>query len=249
MVDNVISAKNINKVYGSGKIKAQVLFDINLDVERNSFTALIGPSGSGKSTLLNCLALLDPPTSGSIVIDGKEQAGKDVNSLSKFRNDRIGFVFQFHYLLPEFTALENILIPYNIRHGKAPANIVKEAERLMERIGILGEKHKYLGEMSGGQQQRVSIARALINKPALIFADEPTGNLDTETGGAVLSLMKEINAENNSALVMVTHDRDIALQSDRVVELVNGRIWRSINLKTAGFQGAEKQLENRSCYT
>ncbi len=248
MADNIISAKNINKVYGAGNIKAQVLFDINLEIERNSFTALIGPSGSGKSTLLNCLALLDPPTSGSIVIDGKEQAGKDVNSLSKFRNDRIGFVFQFHYLLPEFTALENILIPYNIRHGKAPVNIVKEAERLMERIGILGEKNKYQGEMSGGQQQRVSIARALINKPALIFADEPTGNLDTETGGAVLSLMKEINAENNTTLVMVTHDRDIALQSDRVVELVNGRICRSINLKAAGVEGAEKQLENRSCY-
>ena len=248
MADNIISAKKINKIYSSGKISAQVLFDIDLDIERNSFTALIGPSGSGKSTLLNCLALLDPPTSGSIVIDGTEQSGKDVNSLSKYRNDRIGFVFQFHYLLPEFTALENILIPFNIRNGRASADTVKEAERLMERIGILMEKNKYPGEMSGGQQQRVSIARALINKPAIIFADEPTGNLDTETGGAVLALMKEINAENNTTLVMVTHDRDIALKSDRVVELVNGRICRSIDLKTAGSAGAEKLLEKRSCH-
>ncbi len=248
MADNIISAKNLNKIYASGKMSAQVLFDISLEIERNSFTALIGPSGSGKSTLLNCLALLDPPTSGSIVIDGKEQAGKDVNSLSKYRNERIGFVFQFHYLLPEFTALENILIPFNIGKGQAPANTVKEAERLMERIGILMEKNKYPGEMSGGQQQRVSIARALINKPGIIFADEPTGNLDTETGGSVLSLMKEINAENNTTLVMVTHDRDIALKADRVVELVNGRICRSINIKSLGLKEAEKLLENRSCH-
>ncbi len=248
MADNIISAKKLNKIYTSGKMSAQVLFNIDLEVERGSFTALIGPSGSGKSTLLNCLALLDPPTSGSIVIDGKEQTGMDVNSLSKYRNDNIGFVFQFHYLLPEFSAIENVLIPFNIRSGKAPAKTVKDAERLMARIGILGERNKSPGEMSGGQQQRVSIARALINKPGLIFADEPTGNLDTETGGAVLSLMKEINAENNTTLVMVTHDRDIALKADRVVELVNGKICRSINLKSLGQEEAEKVLENRSCY-
>jgi len=246
MADIVLKTNNLNKTY-TGKVNTPVLFDININIERGSFTALIGPSGSGKSTLLNCLGLLDPQTSGEIVFDGKSITSQNVNELAGFRNANIGFIFQFHYLLPEFTAYENILLPFWIRSGKPTPEIEKEAQRIMDRIGVLKLKNKYISEISGGQQQRVSIARALINKPKLIFADEPTGNLDRESGSAVLKLMAELNHENNITLVMVTHDREVALKADHIYELVDGKICKYLDLKKIGKTEAAKAIEEQSC--
>ncbi len=246
MADYMIRVKGLNKVYGT-TIKTHVLFDIDLEIERNTFTALIGPSGSGKSTLLNCLGLLDPPTSGEIVIDGNSFSDINVNRLASFRNKNIGFVFQFHHLLPEFTVFENILMPHWIKSGRPGPALIDEANRLIDRVGLSDTKDKYVTQISGGQQQRVSIARALINRPKVIFADEPTGNLDRETGAKVLSLLREINRENNTTLVMVTHDREVAIMSDRIIELVDGRICRSIDVRSSGKESAVEMLENRSC--
>lgn len=246
MAEAMIIAEGLNKIYGT-TVKTHVLHDIHLEIAKNSFTALIGPSGSGKSTLLSCLGLLDPPTSGVIHIEGKPFSNVNVNKLASFRNRFIGFVFQFHYLLPEFTVFENILLPYWIRHGRPGKAIRKEADRLIDRVGLSGIKTKFVNQISGGQQQRVSIARALINRPRVIFADEPTGNLDSETGMKVLDLLKEINTENDTTLVVVTHDRNVALHSDQVIELVDGRICRTVDIRSTGRKGALDMLEDHSC--
>ncbi len=201
-----------------------MLFDIDLSIKNSQFTAFIGPSGSGKSTLLNIIGLLEAPTGGKVFLDGQDISGLGKCGLAAFRNEKIGFIFQFHYLLPEFTALENVLIPYWIGKGKPPKDVVDRAMYLLERIGMQQYGGKYPHQLSGGQQQRVAIARSLINQPKLIFADEPTGNLDSKTSGMVMELLKEIVKENKTNLVMVTHDRDIASSADRVIEIVDGRI-------------------------
>jgi lipoprotein-releasing system ATP-binding protein len=246
MADIILKTSGLGKTY-FGRIDTPVLFDINIEIVRGSFTALIGPSGSGKSTLLNCLGLLDPQTSGEIDFDGRIIAGQNVNELANFRNANIGFIFQFHYLLPEYTAYENILLPCWIRGGKPAPETGTEALRIMERIGVKKLKDKYISELSGGQQQRVSIARALINKPKLIFADEPTGNLDRESGHAVLDLMAELNRENNITLVMVTHDREVALRADYIYELVDGRICKYLDVAKLGKTAAAEAIEDRTC--
>jgi lipoprotein-releasing system ATP-binding protein len=246
MADMILKTRNLNKTY-FGKVDTPVLFDINLQIVRGSFTALIGPSGSGKSTLLNCMGLLDPQTSGEIDFDGKTIAAQNVNELADFRNAHIGFIFQFHYLLPEYTAHENILLPCWIRGGKPEPETGREALRIMERIGIEKLKDKAISELSGGQQQRVSIARALINKPKLIFADEPTGNLDRESGHAVLDLMAELNRESNITMIMVTHDREVALRADYIYELVDGRLCKYLDVKKIGKTAAAKAIEERTC--
>jgi lipoprotein-releasing system ATP-binding protein len=246
MADIILKTSNLNKTY-FGKVNTPVLFDINIEIARGSFTALIGPSGSGKSTLLNCLGLLDPQTSGEIVFDGRSIVSQNVNELADFRNANIGFIFQFHYLLPEFTAYENILLPCWIRKGKPAPELEKEALRIRERIGVEKLKNKYISELSGGQQQRVAIARALINKPKLVFADEPTGNLDRENGFAVLELMAELNRENNVSMVMVTHDREVAYRADYIYELVDGKLCKYLDVKKIGKTEAAKAIEARTC--
>jgi lipoprotein-releasing system ATP-binding protein len=246
MADLILTTRNLNKTY-AGKVDTPVLFDINLQIARGGFTALIGPSGSGKSTLLNCLGLLDPQTSGEIDFDGRSITSQNVNELADFRNANIGFIFQFHYLLPEFTAYENILLPCWIRQGKPAPETGREALRIMEHIGVEKFKNKYISELSGGQQQRVAIARALINKPKLILADEPTGNLDRESGRTVLELMAELIRESHISMVMVTHDRDVALRADHIYELVDGRICRYLDVAKLGKTEAAKTLEERSC--
>ena len=246
MADVILKTKDLNKTY-FGKVNTPVLFDINLKIVRGSFTALIGPSGSGKSTLLNCLGLLDPQTSGEIEFDGRIIAAQNVNELANFRNAHIGFIFQFHYLLPEFTAYENILLPCWIGQGKPAPETGKQALRIMERIGMDKLKDKYIFELSGGQQQRVAIARALINKPKLVFADEPTGNLDRESGRTALELIAELNRESNSTMVMVTHDREVALRADYIYELVDGRICKYLDVAKSGKTEAAKAIEEQSC--
>ena len=222
-MDDIIILEKINKFYGD-EVVFQVLFDIHLYIKRGKFTTIVGPSGSGKSTLLNIIGLLESPTSGKVFLDVQDVSSLNKDELAACRNEKIGFIFQFHYLLPEFTAIENILIPYWIGKGRPPGEIVDRALHLMDRIGIKKFSGKYPNQLSGGQQQRVAIARALINKPKIIFADEPTGNLDSKTSNLVMELLKEIVDEQKTSLVMVTHDPNIAAGADRVVEIVDGRI-------------------------
>jgi lipoprotein-releasing system ATP-binding protein len=246
MADTILRTRNLSKTY-HGKIDTPVLFDINIEIMRGSFSALIGPSGSGKSTLLYCLGLLEPQSSGEIDFDGHIISAQNVNELAAFRNENIGFIFQFHYLLPEFSAYENVLLPCWIRGGRPAPETEREALRIMERIGVAPFKDKAIFELSGGQQQRVAIARALVNRPKLIFADEPTGNLDRESGQAVLDLMAELNRESNITMVMVTHDREVALQAEHIFELVDGRICRYLDVARIGKAEAGAAIEERTC--
>lgn len=243
---DIIVLDKINKFYGE-TVVVQVLFDIDLTIRSGQFTAFIGPSGSGKTTLLNIIGLLESPTSGKIYLDGQDISELDRDELALYRNQKIGFIFQFHYLLPEFTALENILIPYWIGKGRPPQEIVDRAMYLMERIGIRQYNDKYPSQMSGGQQQRVAIARSLINQPKIIFADEPTGNLDSKSSEMVMELLREIIKENDTNLVMVTHDRKIATTADRVIELVDGRINKDYLIDQMGKEQVREKLEHLAC--
>ncbi|WP_027308457.1 ABC transporter ATP-binding protein [Caloramator sp. ALD01] len=224
---NVIELKNINKIYGK-IIKNQVLYDVNLSFKEGTFNSIIGASGSGKSTILNIMGTLDKPTSGEVYIDGKRTDLMSKNELAEVRNKKIGFIFQFHYLLPEFTALENVLMPYLIKEGKAPKDVVKRAEELLELVGLTKVKNNKATNMSGGQQQRTAIARALINNPKIILADEPTGNLDSESTEAVYEIMRDINKKMGTTFIVITHDRRIAEKADRIVEIKDGRVYMDI---------------------
>lgn len=222
-MNNILELTNINKTYGK-EIKTQVLHDINLSFEEGSFNSIIGQSGSGKSTLLNIIGTLDKPTSGEIVIDGTDVKKMSNNQISVLRNNTIGFVFQFHYLLPEFTALENVLMPYEIKNGKITKAIIKKAEDYLKLVGLESVKNNMATNMSGGQQQRTAIARALINNPKIILADEPTGNLDSDSTEKIYELLRNINQELGTTFIIITHDRRIAEKADRIVEIKDGRI-------------------------
>lgn len=227
-MDNIITLSNINKIYGE-KIKTQVLFDINLSIQKGSFNSIIGQSGSGKSTLLNIIGTLDKPTNGSIIIKDEDTSLMSKNELAVLRNETIGFIFQFHYLLPEFTALENVLMPYRIKSSKLSSEIVDKANELMELVGLTNVKNNLSSNMSGGQQQRTAIARALINEPAIILADEPTGNLDSESTESVYNIMRDINNRFGTTFIIITHDRRIAEKTDRIIEIKDGRINLDLN--------------------
>jgi len=243
----IIAVTDLTKHFGE-VVRTDVLRGITTSFERGAITAVIGPSGSGKTTLLNILSLLESPSSGRLIVDGRDFSSGDINAHSAYRNARIGFVFQFHYLLPEFTALENILIPHWIGRGRPPQAMVDKALTLMREIEILRIKDKYPNSISGGEQQRVAIARALVTEPAIVFADEPTGNLDSETGFAALEAMARTVREHGSTLIMVTHDREIALRADRILELVDGRICKSFSVVETGTAGARTLLQDRSCH-
>lgn len=225
---NILELKNINKIYGD-KVKTQVLFDVNLNFEESSFNSIIGASGSGKSTLMNIIGTLDKATSGDVVIDGKDISNMNKNQLASLRNETIGFIFQFHYLLPEFTVRENILMPYRIKHNKLTKEAIKKADDLIEIVGLTKVKNNKATDISGGQQQRAAIARSLINSPRIILGDEPTGNLDSETTETVYNLLKEINKEYKSTFIVITHDKRIAEKTDRIIEIKDGKINMDIN--------------------
>jgi len=246
-MDNIlVSLDSVNKVYGD-EVKTQVLFDVSLKIPQGQFLALIGPSGSGKSTLLNILGALDRPSSGTILINQQNLGQLNENQLADFRNKFLGFVFQFHYLLPEFTSIENVLLPYWIGKGKPNRQIFNEAQRLIERVGLANQINKRINLLSGGQQQRVAIARALLNRPQLILADEPTGALDTKSGDQVLDLMQEINGENNTTFIVVTHDRNVALRAERIIELIDGRICKDFFPQEMGEKKSIEILESHAC--
>lgn len=225
---NILELKNINKIYGE-KVKTQVLFDVNLNFEESSFNSIIGASGSGKSTLMNIIGTLDKSTSGNVFIDGKDISNMNKNQLASLRNETIGFIFQFHYLLPEFTVLENILMPYRIKYNKLTKEAIKRANDLIEIVGLGKVRNNKATDISGGQQQRAAIARSLINSPRIILGDEPTGNLDSETTETVYNLLKEINKEYKSTFIVITHDKRIAEKTDRIIEIKDGKINMDIN--------------------
>jgi lipoprotein-releasing system ATP-binding protein len=227
--DKVIELRKVNKIY-KGAIDTQVLYDIDFSIEKGSFNSLIGASGSGKSTLLNIIGTLDRATSGEVIISGKDTAKLNKNQLAELRNRTIGFVFQFHYLLPEFTALENVLIPYNIYGGNPTKEILARADELFELMDIDKVKNNLSTKMSGGQQQRTAIARALINRPDIILADEPTGNLDSESTLNIYKIFREINAKYKTTFLIITHDRRIAQEAERILEIKDGRIVTDIRM-------------------
>ena len=224
-VSPILRLQGITKRYNIGTpVETEVLHGITLALQQAEFVALKGPSGSGKSTLLNIVGLLEPPTAGTLEIAGHAAESLDDAALTAMRGQTIGFVFQFHHLLPAFTALENVLLPSIIRHGTATPQAEALARELLARVGLKGAEYKPPGELSGGMQQRVAIARALSQKPRLILADEPTGNLDTVSADEVFALLRDFNHDHGSACLIVTHDPRLALRCDRVIELVDGRV-------------------------
>jgi lipoprotein-releasing system ATP-binding protein len=220
----IIQLKDVRKQYGSDGIITDVLHGIGLTLQPREFTALIGPSGSGKSTLLNIIGLLEQPTSGMIQVQGRETGTLSENELTRLRGQSIGFVFQFHHLIPAFTALENVMMPLMLEQGKPTAAQRERASGLLTRVGLADRLDFKPGKLSGGQQQRVAIARALATNPPLILADEPTGNLDTAAADEIFKLLYEVNQESGTTFLIVTHDPRLAKRCSRVIELVDGRI-------------------------
>ncbi len=217
---NILELNNIKKSYG----ETEVLHGLSFGLEEGSFTSIIGQSGSGKSTLLNILGTLDNASEGSLKINGVSIEKLKGKKLAELRNTTLGFIFQFHHLLPEFTALENILMPVKIQKGKVTKEDLEWAEELIEVVGLSKVKNNNALKMSGGQQQRTAIARALMNKPKLILADEPTGNLDSDTAENIYQLMRSINEKYNTSFLIITHDQDIAQKADRIIEIKDGHI-------------------------
>jgi len=222
-MDNIIELRNIDKIYGT-TIQTQVLYDVNLQFKKKSFNSIIGQSGSGKSTLLNIVGTLDKPSNGEVIINGVNTRDMNKNQLADLRSKTIGFIFQFHYLLPEFTAIENVLMPVRVSGKKVTKEVLDRANELMDFVGLQEVKNNLATNMSGGQQQRVAIARALMNNPEVILADEPTGNLDSDTTEIVYDLLREINKTYNTTFIIITHDRRIAEKADRVIEIKDGKV-------------------------
>lgn len=219
----IIETRHLDKTY-TGKVEVPVLFDINLRVLAGEFVAVIGQSGSGKSTLLNILGCLDRPTRGSVCIDSHNIAHLSDNELARLRRESIGFIFQAHFLLEDFTCLENALMPLLIRYGQIPSRERDRVIGLLKRVGLARELSKTPDTMSGGQKQRAAIVRALANQPHLILADEPTGNLDSRNGEEVFALMREMSLETGVAVVMVTHDDRLARAAQRILSIDDGHI-------------------------
>ena len=223
----LIELDQIRKSYNIGlPNEAEVLHGVSLRIGRGEFVALIGPSGSGKSTLLNLIGLLERPTAGSYRIAGQPTTDLDDAALTRLRGTALGFVFQFHHLLPAFTALENVTLPSLMREGHVGKSQLERAQRVLAAMGLEAALAKRPFELSGGMQQRVAIARALVLEPPLVLADEPTGNLDTASSDEVFALMRRMHAELKISFLVVTHDPRLAARCDRVVELVDGRIVR-----------------------
>ncbi|VTU21630.1 Lipoprotein-releasing system ATP-binding protein LolD [Variovorax sp. RA8] len=223
--DDVLRLEGVRKSYGVGTTaETEVLHGIDLALARGEFCALMGPSGSGKSTLLNIMGLLDRPDAGRIWIDGNDTSGLGEADLTRLRGHAIGFVFQYHHLISAFTALENVMMPMLLERGRADDAMNERARALLDQVGLLPWQNNRATNMSGGQQQRVAIARALAMNPALILADEPTGNLDTKSAEGVFTLLRQVSAKQGTTVLMVTHNHQLAGRCDRIVELVDGRI-------------------------
>jgi lipoprotein-releasing system ATP-binding protein len=221
----VLQLDNLNKIFNKDTpLENHVLHDISLKVSRGELVALIGTSGSGKSTLLNVMGLLDVSSSGELRIQGNLIQGMSEQQRTQLRSESIGFVFQFHHLISAFSVLDNVLMPLMLRYGKPSAEQIAYGEYLLNEVGLANYIHKKPNRLSGGQQQRVAIARALVTRPALILADEPTGNLDTQTADEVFGLFERFNIEHQCAIVIVTHDPRLSSRCPRTIRLTDGRI-------------------------
>lgn len=224
----VLRLTEVRKSFGIGTdVETEVLHGIDLLLKKGDFCALIGPSGSGKSTLLNIIGLLDRQTSGSVEIDGQDTAGLDDAALTRLRSHSIGFVFQHHHLISAFTALENVMMPMLIDRAWGGGQMSGPATQLLVRMGLDRWKDMPVNRLSGGQQQRDDLARALAMRPALVLADEPTGNLDTKSASAVFQLMRDVNRTQGTNFLIITHNLDLASRTDRIIEIIDGRISTS----------------------
>jgi putative ABC transport system ATP-binding protein len=221
MKKTILSVEHLTKLFKSGDKSVSILHDISFAVEEGSACAIVGPSGSGKTTLIAICAGLERPTEGAVVLDGTRMHSASEEELSRVRNQLVGFVFQSFQLLPSLTALENVMVPAEIR-GENHAR--SRAEDLLRQVGLGSRTHHYPIQLSGGEQQRVAIARAFMNHPRILFADEPTGNLDSETAGEIVRLVFQLNAEAGTTLILVTHDRELTQHADRVISLKGGRV-------------------------
>ena len=224
----ILKIDELEKTYTSGSKKLTVLTDISFEIEKGSIFSIVGPSGSGKTTLLGLCAGLDHPSAGNIELCGSSLEKLDEDERAQLRNKEVGFIFQNFQLLPTLTALENVIVPLELQ-GEKNAN--KVGEELLEKVGLSDRLHHYPSQLSGGEQQRVALARAFSNKPSILFADEPTGNLDEETGEKVIQLLFELNKEAGTTLVIITHDLDLANRTQQILRLKGGKIMS--NEKTA----------------
>ena len=218
----VISVRNLTKVYQLGEIEVHALRGVGLEIYPGEMVAIMGPSGSGKSTLMNMIGCLDSPTSGEYYLDGELVSNLIDDELAKVRNRKIGFVFQKYNLLPRANAIENVELP--LRYSEDSSNMSARAKATLEAVGLGDRMEHKPNELSGGQQQRVAIARALVNQPAIVLADEPTGNLDSTSGKEIMELLHKLNVEQGTTIVLVTHDADVASQAQRTIRLFDGKI-------------------------
>lgn len=220
----MIVAQQLAKTYLSGGRPLSVLHDVDLEIEAEGIVAIVGPSGSGKTTLLGLLAGLDTPTSGRVLLAGEDIFALTEDERARFRARHVGFVFQTFHLLPTLTAMENVLVPFELLGSERPSDYRDRARALLDRVGLSERMHHYPNQLSGGEQQRVALARAFANRPKILFADEPTGNLDQRIGSTVVELMEELNREARTTLVLVTHDLALAERAHRVLTIGDGRV-------------------------
>jgi lipoprotein-releasing system ATP-binding protein len=234
----LLVVEGLGKVYGDG-VPFRALGDVSFELDRGTFASIVGQSGSGKSTLLNQIGLLDTPTEGKVLIDNKDTRAIGRKGRAILRNELIGFVFQFHYLLPEFSVIENVLMPSLIERGSPTPELRDQALETLGYMGLAEEADKNANDLSGGQKQRVAIARALMNRPELLLADEPTGNLDTVNTKSVYELFRRINRDWGTTFLIVTHDRGIAEQTDRILEIQDGHLIQDVATEYARRKTAE----------
>lgn len=222
-MSHILQVKNLTRKFKSGTRLLSVVNNVNFNIDKGSVNAIVGPSGSGKTTLLGLCAGLDQPTSGEVKLQGISLDSLDEDNRAKVRNEHVGFVFQTFQLVPTLTAIENIMVPLELR-GISSIDVRKRAEQLLLEVGLADRSHHYPTQLSGGEQQRVAIARAFINEPKILFADEPTGNLDTETGEHIEELIFNLNKSQQTTLILVTHDLELAQKCNRIIRIKNGKI-------------------------
>ena len=224
----MLVARGLSKDYASGDRPLTVLHEVSFEIPRGAYVSIVGPSGSGKTTLLGLLAGLDTPTRGTVLLDGTDFSALDEDRRAALRGEKVGFVFQSFQLIPTLTALENVQVPLELRGDVSPADAAARARDLLDRVGLHGRSHHFPTQLSGGEQQRVALARAFVNAPRILFADEPTGNLDGSTGARIVELIEELNRERGTTVVLVTHDASLAERTQRTLRLRDGHVIEDV---------------------